>query len=129
MQALPNVASVPGLATPEKTRILDLLFEPCLQLHELSVPLLRDRTFDSYESLIAAVGQQMSSLAASHVASDGHMLQGILSAHPRLGEKKVHSQQSSAEQAQLHAGDQEQMLALAQCNHDYEEAFPGLRYV
>src|SRR5690606_9558018 len=49
----------------------------------------------------------------------------ILGSHPRLGEKKLDSAQSAAEQAQLRTA-AEQLAAL---NAEYEAQFPGLRYV
>lgn len=45
--------------------------------------------------------------------------------YPRLGDKKVESAQSVAEQAKL-GGYREE---LAKLNDKYEKAFPGLRYV
>jgi len=56
-------------------------------------------------------------------------LDKILGAHPRLGEKKVDSAQSRAEQAQLNTGGQEETAKLLELNEKYEETFPGLRYV
>ena len=128
MSSLPDVTSVPSLSTAERATVLDLLFEPCTQLHDISVGLLQDNTFEDYNGLITAVGVQMSRLLASSDALDRERLDEILSAHPRLGEKKTGAQ-SSAEQAQLHTGGEEQVAKLAQCNQDYEKAFPGLRYV
>ena len=55
------------------------------------------------------------------------MLLEILSAHPRLGAKKVESAQSQAEQRSL--GGKEERETLERLNEEYEEQFPGLRYV
>ncbi|BFZ59550.1 hypothetical protein YB2330_000561 [Saitoella coloradoensis] len=52
----------------------------------------------------------------------------ILSAHPRLGAKKVDSIHSQSEQSSLGGGPDETQ-ALAQLNREYEDIFPGLRYV
>ena len=126
--ALPHISSLPNASVNECTLILDLLFEQCGQLHELSVPLLRTQRFPTIDDLVRAVGAQLLALADSWSASDREKLDAILSAHPRLGEKKT-SEQSSVEQAQLHTGGSDAAAALAQCNRVYEETFPGLRYV
>ncbi|ODQ54321.1 hypothetical protein SAICODRAFT_29485 [Saitoella complicata NRRL Y-17804] len=52
----------------------------------------------------------------------------ILSAHPRLGAKKVESTHSQSEQSSLGGGPDETQ-ALVQLNREYEDTFPGLRYV
>jgi len=68
-------------------------------------------------------------LQRSNLESDHKWLEAILSAHPRLGEKKVESEQSRKEQAQLNQGGSEEAGKLAEFNRKYEERFPGLRYV
>lgn len=108
--------------------MLDHLFEPCVPLHTLSVPLLRRETFPTYDDLIASVGMQLTDLSQSSSTSDKRWLESILGAHPRLGEKKVKSEQSAAEQAQL-AGTASETKRLAELNVSYEMTFPGLRYV
>ena len=125
---LPPIASVLSLDTEKRAAILDLLFEPSTQLHTLSVPLLHEKTFETYQDLIAAVGVQLTELAASASTSDTQWLEDILSSHPRLGAKKVESAQSSSEQAQL-KGSAEEAEQLRALNDEYEQAYPGLRYV
>lgn len=130
MSPLPSISSVPSLSTERRARILDSLFEPCTQLHTLSVAALRDKTYPDYSCLISAIGDQLTSLLQSSSTSDGDWLNAILSAHPRLGEKKVDSELSRQEQAQLQQGDREEEgEALADLNRKYEVTFPGLRYV
>ena len=126
---LPTITTLPTLDTTSRAAILDTLFEPCTQLHTLSVALLRESTFPSYDALIAAVGDQLTSLFQSKLASDQEWLDAILSAHPRLGEKRVESEQSRAEQAKLGGGGEEEAEKLASLNGEYEAVFPGLRYV
>lgn len=126
--SLPPIAAVHRLSTEERAAILDLLFEPSTQLHSLSVPLLHENTFQSYLDLIAAVGLQLTHLANSSSASDLEWLESILGSHPRLGVKKVDSALSQAEQAQLQ-GNAEETELLRSLNAEYEEKFPGLRYV
>lgn len=128
-QTLPAVRGVPSLSAIQRAEILDALFEPCTQLHTLSLELLHDQTFSSYDDLIASVGMQLAALAESASTSDTEWLEKILGAHPRLGEPKVHSEQSRAEQAQLNTGDSEEAIKLANLNAEYEQSFPGLRYV
>ena len=128
-RGLPAVSTLPSLSATERTRILDLLFEPCVQLHTLSLELLGTSTFDSYNDLIAAIGVQLTQLAESTSASDTQWLESILGAHPRLGAKNVESEQSQAEQAQLNTGGAEEASQLTLLNIEYEGAFPCLRYV
>ena len=109
--------------------MLDTLFEACTQLHTLSVETLGETKFDSYSALIEAVGRQLQSLYESKLESDQKWLHDILAAHPRLGEKKVDSAQSRSEQAQLNQGDSSEGEKLVKLNQEYEEKFPGLRYV
>lgn len=134
MTSLPAISEVPTLSTEARAQILDTLFEPCPQLHTLSVSLLHERSFDSYDALIAAVGEQLSALYDSRLESDTRWLDAILVAHPRLGDKKVDSEQSRREQAQLNqtagaGADDDAAEKLASLNRAYEEKFPGLRYV
>lgn len=126
---LPPIAGVPALSTIERVAILDALFEPCTALHTLSLDLLHTEPFESYNGLIASVGNQLSSLSESLSSSDTEWLDKILAAHPRLGEKKVESAQSQAEQAQLNTGGAEEAEKLRALNAEYEKTFPGLRYV
>jgi hypothetical protein len=88
--------------------MLDLLFEPSPPLQALTLPVLRSTTFPSYDVLIIAVGAQLTALAASNESEDVVKLSEILCAHPRLGEKKVESEQSRKEQAQLQSGGEEE---------------------
>lgn len=97
-------------------------------LQELSLPFLSTHKFDSYPTLIAAIGNQLTLLAESSSPSDARSLDSVLNAHPRLGEKKLESLQSSVEQASL-AGDPDEEGKLRELNQRYERAFPGLRYV
>lgn len=136
---LPPISTVPTLEAEQRAEILDTLFEKCAQLHTLSVSLLREKPFNSYDELIGAVGQQLIDLYESNLESDDKWLVSILAAHPRLGEKKVESAQSRAEQAKMNAADaggggaaaggQDIAERLAQLNRLYEDTFPGLRYV
>jgi len=125
---LPPISSVPSLSTVERAAVLDALFEPCTALHTLSLDLLHTETFGSYNDLIASVGVQLTDLSESPSTSDTEWLDNILGAHPRLGEKKVESAQSQAEQAQLNTGGEE-ANKLRNLNEEYEKAFPGLKYV
>lgn len=109
--------------------MLDLLFEPSPPLNGLTLPVLRSTTFPSYDVLIAAINAQLKTLASSDSSEDVKKLSEILCSHPRLGEKKVESEQSRKEQAQLQQGAEEEKEKLAALNREYEEKFPGLRYV
>lgn len=125
----PPVSALPSLDTHQRAAVLDTLFEPCDQLHTLSVDTLHRQAFESYDDMIASIGVQMSALAESTSTSDTVWLDAILAAHPRLGAAKVDSAQSRAEQAQLNQGGSQEVEMLTQLNQQYEETFPGLRYV
>ncbi|ESZ95263.1 hypothetical protein SBOR_4375 [Sclerotinia borealis F-4128] len=129
MYPIPPIARVPSLSTIERSSILDALFEPCTAFHTLSMDLLHTKTFESYNDLISSVGVQLIELSESPLPSDREWLDKILGSHPRLGEKKVDSLQSIAEQAQLNTGPTEEAEKLMALNEEYEKTFPGLRYV
>lgn len=129
MTSLPAIHTLSHLPDEQLTNVLDLLFEPSPPLHALSLPLLRSTTFPAYDTLIAAVNAQLSALAQSDDPKHVDELSEILCSHPRLGEKKVESEQSRAEQAQLQKGAEEEKEQLAALNREYEQKFPGLRYV
>lgn len=126
---LPPISALPTLSTIERAAVLDALFEPCTALHTLSLNLLHTGTFSSYNDLIASIGVQLTNLSESASTSDTEWLDNILGAHPRLGEKKIDSSQSKAEQAQLNTGGEEEATKLRELNDEYETTFPGLRYV
>jgi OHCU decarboxylase len=128
---LPPITTIPSLPTTSRALVLDTLFEPCVQLHTLSIDLLHKTPFPSYPGLIAAVGAQLTALFNSPSTTDTEWLDAILGAHPRLGEKKVEnlSEASRAEQAKLQGGNTEEGERLRELNEEYERAFPGLRYV
>lgn len=128
MTSLPAITTLSHLPDQDLSTVLDILFEPSPPLHTLSLPLLKSTTFPSYDVLISAINAQLSALATSDSPED-MKLSEILCSHPRLGEKKVDSEQSRAEQAQLRAGEEEEGDALGVLNREYEEVFPGLRYV
>ncbi|KAH7067314.1 Oxo-4-hydroxy-4-carboxy-5-ureidoimidazoline decarboxylase [Paraphoma chrysanthemicola] len=125
MSSLPPTSALPHSPDSTLTTVLDLLFEPSPPLHTLTLPILRSTTFPSYDVLITAVNAQLTALATS----DNDTLSQILCSHPRLGEKKVDSEQSRKEQAQLQGGGEEEGAKLKSLNEEYERVFPGLRYV
>ena len=125
---LPPIEALPTLSVENRAEILDLLFEPCDELHSLSIDMLRNKRH-SYAELIEDVGAQLNELAGSDSSKDMESLDRILGAHPRLGQKKVDSKQSQAEQAHIKAASEEESRQLAALNAEYEHTFPGLRYV
>lgn len=159
--ALPPISTLSTADDATLKSVLDLLFEPSSTLHELCIPRLRDQVREApqssptltYAALIQDVGSLLSSLASQSQSqqSSRATLHAILGSHPRLGEKKVASALSRAEQAQLNATStspspssstaaaeeqrQEEAAAaaerqlLADLNAEYEAHFPGLRYV
>ena len=126
---LPAIETVPKLAVPEQVAVLDHLFEPSQTLHKIYVSTLRESTFLNYAEMISDVRLKLEGLAQSSKSDDIDMLDQVLGSHPRLGEKKVDSAQSRAEQAQLAPQDDPENEKLAEMNNLYEDTFPGLRYV
>lgn len=130
---LPALPSLPSLPQEAQLRVLDTLFEPSPELHQLMLPLLANQTFNYYASLIDAVGGRMSALSAANSPTDRNVLFGILGSHPRLGRPAANpehlSELSKKEQAQLQTGAEEQAEKLRELNAEYEERFPGLRFV
>ncbi|KAE8374072.1 Oxo-4-hydroxy-4-carboxy-5-ureidoimidazoline decarboxylase [Aspergillus bertholletiae] len=133
--SLPSPSSLTSLPQEQQFQVLDTLFEPSPELHELMAPILANQTFSSYVSLIDAVGSRMSGLSAANSPIDKAVLVGILGSHPRLGRPKVAAQSehlselSKKEQAQLNTGAEELGERLRLLNVEYEEKFPGLRFV
>jgi len=119
---LPPATELSTLPDDQIARVLNFLFEPSSTLHSLLIPLIRTHSPDTYTALAALTLRTLSSLPA-----DSPTLLSILSAHPRLGAKKVDSPQSQSEQKNL--GSEEERDALRRLNEEYELRFPGLRYV
>ena len=126
---LPQIQDVPSASQAERAAILDSLFEPSQSLRLLCNPLLRDNVYPSYEALTDAVQLELVKLAKSTSDYDKDKLTKILSSHARLGEKKVESAQSQAEQAQLNSPNETETAKLAKMNDLYEKTFTALRYV
>ena len=129
IETLPAISSLPSLPALNYSAVLDSLFEPCSSLHTLCLDRLQNHTFSSYEEMIAEVGSQLLQLASSDSASEREQLNSILSAHPRLGEKKIQSQQSRMEQAHLQSHEEAGQNKLAEMNLVYEKTFPRLKYM
>ncbi|KAJ6119674.1 hypothetical protein N7523_003954 [Penicillium sp. IBT 18751x] len=133
MSDLPSLASLPQQPQETQLRVLDTLFEPSPELHQLMMPVLAGQSFTSYASLIDAVGGRMSALSAVNSPTDRNVLFGILGSHPRLGRAPANpehlSELSKKEQAQLNDGAEEQAEKLRALNAEYEAQFPGLRFV
>lgn len=131
---LPAPSSITSLPQEQQFRVLDTLFESSPELHTLMAPVLANQAFSSYSTLIDAVGGRMSALSAANSSKDRDILVGILGSHPRLGQPKgaptEHlSELSKKEQANLNTGAEEQAEKLKRMNAEYEEKFPGLRFV
>ncbi|KAM0342965.1 hypothetical protein ACHAPU_008995 [Fusarium lateritium] len=124
--ALPQPQDLRVADEAEQIKTLDLLFEPSPEIHSNLIPVLRDSEYASYSELIEVCKTRLFSLASSSSSSTpDKTLLSILGSHPRLGAKKVESAQSVAEQANLQGQGEE----LAKLNKEYEDKFPGLRYV
>ncbi|KAF7720284.1 Uncharacterized protein PECH_003402 [Penicillium ucsense] len=130
MANLPSLSQLPSQPQEAQLRVLDTLFEPSPELHELALPILNKQPFNSYTTLIDAVGSQISALQSP---AERKVLFGILGSHPRLGRAPTNpehlSELSKKEQAQLNTGAEEQAQKLVALNAEYEAIFPGLRFV
>lgn len=77
----------------------------------------------------------MTALSVANSPTDRTILTGILGSHPRLGRspnavRPDHlSDLSKKEQANLNVGAEEEAGRLRSLNAEYEEKFPGLRFV
>lgn len=134
MASLPPPHTLPSLSQPDQFRVLDTLFESSPELHTLMAPVLANQAFPSYTHLVDAVGGRLSALSADNSPTDRAVLLGILGSHPRLGQPKTTAREdlselSRQEQAQLNAGAEELAERLSRLNAEYEETFPGLRFV
>ncbi|KAK0736435.1 Oxo-4-hydroxy-4-carboxy-5-ureidoimidazoline decarboxylase [Apiosordaria backusii] len=134
---LPAISSLSTLPDTAITSTLDLLFEPTSELHSLALPTIRTCSFGSYDELIDTLRGQLLTIASEvQDNSEGKKkLYQVLGSHPRLGAPKPGkqgeelSEQSKNEQKQLRGGDEREARRLAELNEEYEETFPGLRYV
>ncbi|KAG5925634.1 hypothetical protein E4U42_004108 [Claviceps africana] len=131
-QQLPPIDELASLPESAQTAALDLLFEPSPAIHSTLVPVIRNASFSSYPELIDQCRAALFQLAAASTpTSPDHTLLAVVGSHPRLGAKKVDSAQSNAEQASLQAPGEGESEGehLAALNREYEEKFPGLRFV
>ena len=126
---LPAIEDMPRLSSAERATILDKLFEPSSQLQFLCLPLLHGVSLPDYNTLVQIIKVRLGALLNSSDNDEISRLDDVLRSHPRLGESKVESAQSRAEQAQLQSSDSDQVQELAETNALYEKQFPGLRYV
>jgi 2-oxo-4-hydroxy-4-carboxy--5-ureidoimidazoline (OHCU) decarboxylase len=106
-------------------------------------PILAAQTFSTYDQLVDAIQSQFSALAAKSTTTEKQTLYGILGSHPRLGAPSPAAQAnlselSRKEQANLNSNNNtttngpsaaDLAAQLASLNKEYEETYPGLRYV
>lgn len=134
MSTLPAPSSLSLLSQEDQFKVLDTLFESSPELHTLMAAVLANQSFSSYNSLIDAVGGRLSALSPADSPVDKDILYGILGSHPRLGRAPAAatdhiSELSKKEQANLNMGAEEQAERLKALNAEYEDKFPGLRFV
>lgn len=140
MPVLPSLSNLSSVPQEQQIHVLDTLFEPSPELHTLMDPVLGSESFSSYTGLIDAVGSQLEVLLGSRSSTDKQVLVKILGSHPRLGRPpptttaggggEPLSELSKKEQDSLGTiATDKQMEQLGLLNHEYEEKFPGLRFV
>lgn len=122
VMSLPPASDLHSLPDEEIEEVLNLLFEPSKELTSLLIPEIRSHPLSSYKDLSNITRKSLLSLP-----TDSPTLLQILSSHPRLGAKKVDSAHSISEQQSL--GTESERAELQELNEEYEEKFPGLRYV
>lgn len=131
---LPESKELPNLSVAEQTKVLDNLFEPCPTLTSILIDSVMSQSYKSYGELIETCRTQLLAYlkdAETEAVTTGNIrleISKIISAHPRLGAAKKLSDHSSNEQKSLQ-GSQEEAEKLIELNRQYEERFPGLRYV
>ncbi|RPA85782.1 hypothetical protein BJ508DRAFT_373361 [Ascobolus immersus RN42] len=135
---LPPASALPSLPTQTQEAALSLLFEPSPPLLSLLQPHLSPAA-QSWPELINRLRDFLlkHNASVSKGSAEEKVLIEVLGSHPRLGEKKVHSEISRMEQAAMAKasaatpqGDSEEVQEkLRVLNKEYEEKFPGLRYV
>ncbi|KAG6182840.1 hypothetical protein E4U25_004365 [Claviceps purpurea] len=126
IQRLPPIGELRSLPEAYQTETLDLLFEPSPAIHATLLPIILKASYSSYTDLIERCRVALFELAASSPMSrPSRTLLSIIGSHPRLGARQIDSALSKAEQANL-AGEGEH---FARMNREYEEKFPGLRFV
>ncbi|TFB05973.1 putative allantoinase 1 [Trichoderma ghanense] len=130
LERLPPIAALHSYTDLAQTEVLDLLFEPSPAIHATLLPVIRTAVYRSYPDLVDACQIKLLSLAAKSAETEPNpVLLSVLGSHPRLGDKNVKSPQSAAEQADFQGDSEPEAEELAALNKEYEEAFPGLRYV
>ncbi|KUL89955.1 hypothetical protein ZTR_02999 [Talaromyces verruculosus] len=145
---LPPITSLPTLPLSAQLAALDTLFEPSPDLHTILQPILSsssssNQPFQSYDTLIDTIHTQLSALSTTTDPQQKQTLYSILGSHPRLGASSPAAQaglselsrreqaniNKSAENKQQAEAAADQAVRLSKLNMEYEEKYPGLRYV
>ncbi|KAI5286896.1 hypothetical protein KEM54_006417 [Ascosphaera aggregata] len=99
MTRLPPARTLQNLSVEEQSAVVDTLFEHSPVLRSVILPLIAQNFYPSYPALIAHVGDRL-----AYMLHTGEIdkIDAILSAHPRLGERRERvSDLSRMEQANL----------------------------
>lgn len=126
---LPPIKNLHSLPESEQYEVLTHLFEKCTTLESLTIGIVSQGNYSSYEELIDLIHSRLQHLLSSD-QNDPRVYE-IIAAHPRLGAKKadIASSHSASEQASLQQQSEEEAKQLKDLNDLYEKTFPGLRYV
>ncbi|PCG95679.1 Oxo-4-hydroxy-4-carboxy-5-ureidoimidazoline decarboxylase [Penicillium occitanis (nom. inval.)] len=145
--SLPPITSLPTLPFSAQLAALDTLFEPSPDLHTILQPILSSASsnhpFQSYDTLIDTIHAQLSALSTTTDPQQKQTLYNILGSHPCLGASSPAAQaglselsrreqaniNKSAENEQQAEAAADQAVRLSKLNMEYEEKYPGLRYV
>ena len=106
---------------------ISMLFEPSEDLLPIATGTLAGSS--TYHDWCEKIREKLKQNLSQTEKGDGvaqKLLVNIISAHPRLGAKKVESSQSQTEQRQLR--DEKTVIALSELNSAYEAKF-GIKFV
>lgn len=126
--------------------VMNELFEPCQSLFQLTIDnnefMSKAQRLNNYKGFIELVRstllqecfevEMISNSLSSSMDRRLKMLKDVVNAHPRLGETRGQlSRNSKVEQNNLQNSQDppEIQRKLLHLNHEYEEAYPGLRFV
>lgn len=124
--SLPDPSSLSSLDKESKVELLNNLFEKHSEIHDLLIPKLFNRNYESYNEFIETSRKIFLALNPNNSVT-----QGIIAAHPRLGVPAKLSSHSNSEQKSIYNNtDADKVInQFIKLNDEYEEKFPGLRYV
>jgi 2-oxo-4-hydroxy-4-carboxy--5-ureidoimidazoline (OHCU) decarboxylase len=127
MSSLPPFESFRHGTKQTQDHVLEFLFEKSDALNSLIHSRVLPSHPTDYISLVQRTRNALGDLSVTNPSDPNIPL--IIAAHPRLGASKVESASSQKEQESLKAANEQEAHQLKELNQQYEQVFPGLRYV